>query len=167
MLSFILIKLNEEKAIYEFHPNASAEYGIIELDRKSNVAIVKEPLQGSEWHTVHALNKLEEYGSLKSFPKEERYALTSQLQRASTSVMFNIAEGFGRYSSKERIHFLDIANGSLMEVSSQIELAETYHYITTIQREEFDSQILSTVKQLVGLRKALLQSSNPSSPISK
>ena len=100
---------------------------------------------------------------LKSFPKEERYALTSQLQRASTSVMFNIAEGFGRYSSKERIHFLDIANGSLMEVSSQIDLAEAYHYISTTQREEFDSQILSIVKQLAGLRRSLLQSSNPSS----
>ena len=105
--------------------------------------------------------------ALKSFPKEERYALTNQLQRASTSVMFNIAEGFGRYGSKERIHFLDIANGSLMEVSSQIELAEAYHYISTTQREEFDNQILSIVKQLAGLRKALLQSSNPSSPISK
>ena len=101
--------------------------------------------------------------ALKSFPKEERYALTNQLQRASTSVMFNIAEGFGRDSSKERIHFLDIANGSLMEVSSQIELAEAYHYISTTQREEFDSQILSIVKQLAGLRKALLQSANPSS----
>ena len=100
---------------------------------------------------------------LKSFPKEERYALTSQLQRASTSVMFNIAEGFGRYSSKERIHFIDIANGSLMEVSSQIELAEAYHYISTTQREDFDNQILSIVKQLAGLRKALLQSANPSS----
>ena len=101
--------------------------------------------------------------ALKSFPKEERYALTNQLQRASTSVMFNIAEGFGRYGSKERIHFLDIANGSLMEVSSQIELAEAYHYISTTQREQFDSQILSIVKQLAGLRKALLQSANPSS----
>ena len=100
---------------------------------------------------------------LKSFPKEERYALTSQLQRASTSVMFNIAEGFGRYSSKERTYFLDIANGSLMEVSSQIELAEAYHYISTTQREEFDNQILSIVKQLAGLRKVLLQSANPSS----
>ena len=101
--------------------------------------------------------------ALKSFPKEERYALTNQLQRASISVMFNIAEGFGRYGSKERIHFLDIANGSLMEVSSQIELAEAYHYISTTQREEFDSQILSIVKQLAGLRRSLLQSSNPSS----
>jgi len=100
---------------------------------------------------------------LKSFPKEERYALTSQLQRASTSVMFNIAEGFGRYSSKERTYFLDIANGSLMEVSSQIELAEAYHYISTTQREEFDNQILSIVKQLAGLRRSLLQSPNPSS----
>ena len=44
--------------------------------------------------------------ALKSFPKEERYALTSQLQRASTSVMFNIAEGFGRYSSKEITHMI-------------------------------------------------------------
>ena len=103
--------------------------------------------------------------ALKSFPKEERYALTSQLQRASTSVMFNIAEGFGRYSSKERIHFLDIANGSLMEASSQIDLAEAYHYISTTQREEFDSQILSIVKQLAGLRKALSQSYNPPHPL--
>ena len=101
--------------------------------------------------------------ALKSFPKEERYALINQLQRASTSVMFNIAEGFGRYGSKERIHFLDIANGSLMEVSSQIELAEAYHYISATQREEFDSQILSIIKQLAGLRRSLLQSSNPSS----
>lgn len=73
MLSLILKKLNEEKAIYEFHPNAdaNAEYGMVELDRKSNVATVKEHLQGGEWYTVHALNKLEEYGSLNSFPKEE------------------------------------------------------------------------------------------------
>ena len=71
MLSLISIKLNEEKAIYEFHPNASAGYGIIELDRKSNVAIVKEPLQGSEWHTVHALNKLEEYGASNLFPNND------------------------------------------------------------------------------------------------
>ena len=71
MLSLILIKLNEEKAIYEFHPNDSAGYGIIELDRKSNVAIVKEPLQGSEWHTVHALNKLEEYGASNLFPNND------------------------------------------------------------------------------------------------
>ena len=71
MLSLVLKKLNEEKAIYEFHPNANAEHGMIELDRKTNIAIVTEHLQGGEWHAVHALNKLEEYGSLNSFPKTE------------------------------------------------------------------------------------------------
>ena len=71
MLSLILIKLSEEKVIYEFHPNAHVAYGIVELDRKSNVATVKEPLQGHEWHTVHALNRLEEYGSLNLFPKTD------------------------------------------------------------------------------------------------
>ena len=92
MLSLILIKLNEEKAIYEFHPNASAEYGIIELDRKSNVAIVKEPLQGSELHTVHALNKLEEYGSLNSFPKEE--------------TLYDLAELFKVFGDSTRIKII-------------------------------------------------------------
>lgn len=71
MLSLVLKKLNEEKAIYEFHPNANAEHGMIELDRKTNVATVKELPQGGEWHAVHALNKLEEYGSLNSFPETE------------------------------------------------------------------------------------------------
>lgn len=71
MLSLVLKQLNEERAIYEFHPNADVAYGIVELDRKSNVAIVKEELKGSEWHTVHALNKLEEYGTLNLFPKTD------------------------------------------------------------------------------------------------
>ena len=66
----------------------------------------------------------------KTFPVEERYALSNQLRRASTSIMFNIAEGFGRYSVNERLHFLEIANGSLMETSSELELAESYQYIT-------------------------------------
>ena len=42
MLSLVLKQLNEEKAIYEFHPNADVAYGIVELDRKSKVAIVKK-----------------------------------------------------------------------------------------------------------------------------
>lgn len=71
MLSLVLKQLNEERVIYEFHPNADIVYGIVELDRKSNVATVKEPLQGSEWHTVHALNKLEEYGASNLFPNKD------------------------------------------------------------------------------------------------
>ena len=71
MLSLKLKKINEEKAIYEFYPNADAAFGTVELDRKSNVATIKEQIRGGEWYAVHALNKLEEYGSLNSFPEVE------------------------------------------------------------------------------------------------
>lgn len=94
---------------------------------------------------------------LKKFPVEERFALCNQLRRASTSVMFNIAEGFGRYSANERVRFLDIANGSLMETSSELELAEAYGYISPEELLRFDEKILLMTKQLAGLRKSLLK----------
>ena len=59
------------------------------------------------------------YELLKKFPKEEQYALCDQLRRSVISVPSNIAEGMGRYSTKEQVHFLEIAFGSLMEVSAQ------------------------------------------------
>ena len=94
---------------------------------------------------------------IKKFPTDERFSLSSQLRRSSTSVMFNIAEGFGRYSVNERVRFLEIANGSLMETSSQLELAEAYQYISKNELQMFDEQILSIVKQLASLRKSLLK----------
>ena len=92
---------------------------------------------------------------LKSFPSEERFALTAQLRRASTSVMFNIAEAFGRYTNKDRIRFLDIANGSLMESSSELELAEAYGFISADSLNIFDDKIITIVKQLAKLRSTL------------
>lgn len=94
---------------------------------------------------------------IKKFPAEERFALTSQLRRASASVMFNIAEGFGRYSTNERIRFLEIANGSLMETSSQLELAEAYHYISADELAVVDEKIVSIVRQLAALRKSMVK----------
>ena len=71
------------------------------------------------------------YKLLKKFPAEERYAMSDQLRRASVSITSNIAEGINRYSIKEKSHFIEMAYGSLMEVSSQIEIAEDIGYITT------------------------------------
>ena len=51
-----------------------------------------------------------------SFPKEERYALGDQVRRAATSITANLAEGSGRQSVKEKIHFVEIAFGSMTEV---------------------------------------------------
>ena len=63
------------------------------------------------------------YTLTKRFPGDELYGLISQLKRAAVSVPSNIAEGQGRFSTGEFVHFLGIANGSLREVETQVHLA--------------------------------------------
>ncbi|MBQ0908111.1 four helix bundle protein [Flavobacterium sp. F-328] len=69
------------------------------------------------------------YKSNKKFPKEEIFALTSQIRRSSVSIPSNIAEGFGRESSKEYLRFLNIAIGSLFELQTQLEIAKNIDYL--------------------------------------
>lgn len=105
------------------------------------------------------------YKILSDFPREEQFALSSQIRRAAVSILSNIAEGFGRYSNKERLYFLGNANGSAMEVSAQIEIAETLGFIDKDTKERVDNQILTIVRQLAGLRKRIETSeSNPPTP---
>ena len=81
------------------------------------------------------------YKLLKKFPVEERYAMCDQLRRASVSITSNIAEGVNRYSVKDKSHFIEVAFGSLMEVSSQFEIAEELGYITTEDRMSMDELV--------------------------
>jgi len=81
------------------------------------------------------------YKLLKKFPAEERFAMCDQLRRASISVTSNIAEGVNRFSVKDKAHFIEIAYGSLMEVSSQMEVAEELGYITADDRLSLHSTL--------------------------
>jgi len=91
------------------------------------------------------------YKLLKKFPAEERYAMCDQLRRASVSVTSNIAEGVNRFSVKDKSHFIEIAYDSLMEVSSQFEIAEDLGYITTDDRMSMDLLIEEDARLLSGL----------------
>lgn len=106
---------------------------------------------------------IEIYKILEFFPKEEQYALCSQLRRAAVSIASNIAEGFGRYSEKERLYFLNNANGSLMEVSCQLDIAEALGYIDNDTKEKIDNDLLVITKQLASLRNKI--SCNTPTPI--
>ena len=91
------------------------------------------------------------YKLLKKFPPEERFAMCDQLRRASISITSNIAEGVNRFSVKEKSHFIELAYGSLMEVSSQFEIAEELDYITSDDRLNMDQLIEEDARLLSGL----------------
>lgn len=71
------------------------------------------------------------YVLIRTFPKEEQYALTSQIRRCVISISSNIAEGCGRQTAKETIHFLHISRGSLYELETQLILADDLDYVNT------------------------------------
>ncbi len=100
------------------------------------------------------------YKLLKKFPPEERWAMCDQLRRASVSITSNIAEGVNRYSVKEKTHFLEIAFGSLMEVSSLFEIAEELDYITADDLMSMDDLIREDARLLSGLQNSYQSSSN-------
>ena len=70
------------------------------------------------------------YRIQQKFPKEEMFALGDQIRRAATSITSNIAEGSGRNSPKEKIRFIEIAFGSMMECFSQLQNAQDLGYIS-------------------------------------
>ena len=103
----------------------------------------------------------EVYALMDKFPKYELYALEDQLRRAVTSVPSNIAEGAGRFSIKEKIHFIEIAYGSLTETLCQLDIAHDLGYISdeefTNERERID--VIG--KQLSGLRSSFYKQLEP------
>lgn len=101
---------------------------------------------------------LQIYAVIKILPQEERYALADQLRRAVISVPSNIVEGMNRISDKEKVHFLEIAYASLMEVYCQIDIATDLGYIDTEKNKELEQSINKVSKLISGLRRSTLNS---------
>jgi len=91
---------------------------------------------------------IEIYTITKSFPTEEKYTLVSQLRRSAISIPSNIAEGWGRGSTKEYIHFLLISRASLMELETQIIISSKLNYITEQQHNCLEEKIKSILMML-------------------
>ena len=102
------------------------------------------------WQKAKELT-IEVYKLLKKFPADERYELCSQIRRAAVSVPSNIAEGSGRVSVKEKIHFLEIAYGSLTEVYCQLLIAVDLGYITTDDVEGVRNLFFDVSRLVAGL----------------
>ncbi|HSK72251.1 MAG TPA: four helix bundle protein [Pyrinomonadaceae bacterium] len=98
---------------------------------------------------------VEIYRITKNFPKDELYALTSQIRRCSASIAANIAEGQGRRLSGEFNQFLGNARGSLLELDTHIELAFRVGYINEKQHNNLQEKINEVGRILNGLMRSI------------
>jgi len=106
------------------------------------------------------------YHTLRGFPKEELYGLTSQMKRASVSVASNIAEGNQRRSSKDKIRFFNIAQGSLVELDCQLDIALELGFIEKGNYGKILEMINKTGFLLTRLIQSEIGKNNPTNPTS-
>ena len=106
------------------------------------------------WKLGHSFT-LEIYSLTKKFPKDERYGLTSQIRRASSSIPTNISEGCGRESDSEFNRFLTIALGSATESEYLIILSKELNYINLTSFEKLNSEINIIKQKIYSLKQKL------------
>ena len=105
------------------------------------------------WQKAKAL-AVQAYKATEQFPKAETYGLTSQIRRAAVSIASNIAEGQGRLTPGEFLHFLGQARGSLLELDTQVAIALDLTYLKPDRQEILDREIY----QVLGLLNRLIES---------
>jgi four helix bundle protein len=91
------------------------------------------------------------YRVSEKFPKEERFGLTSQIRRAAVSVSANIAEGAGRESPKEFIHFLSNAQGSASELATELLIAHRLGFLGEKDYCELNVELDNVGRMIFGL----------------
>ena len=94
---------------------------------------------------------IEIYKASEEFPSQEIYGITNQVRRAAVSIPSNIAEGAARQTKKEFTNFLHIAQGSLSELDTQIEIASRLGYLDVTSRKGLDEKMEPVDKMITGL----------------
>jgi len=90
-----------------------------------------------------------------AFPQDERFGLTSQVRRCAVSIPSNIAEGTGRKSDKEFLHFLSLASGSIYELETQLLLCIDLGYAQSVKLNDCFMLISALQKMLYKFQEQL------------
>jgi four helix bundle protein len=101
------------------------------------------------------------YRTTGNFPKEELYGLTSQMRRAAVSIPSNIAEGQARNTTRDFLHFLAVAYGSLKEIETQVLIAERLGYISDHQSITLVQRTTEVARLISGLANSLRKRNSP------
>lgn len=91
------------------------------------------------------------YRLIENFPTTQQYLISAQMLRSASSIPANIAEGFGRYTIKEKIRFLYISRGSSEETKYHLMLAKDLKLISNDKYQELYTELTEIVKMLNGL----------------
>jgi four helix bundle protein len=106
------------------------------------------------WQEARKLNHAV-YCLTKKFPRDEMFAMTSQIRRAAVSVSANIAEGSGRNSDRDFARFLEQSYGSLMEVAAILYLALDEKYLTDAEADPLFADLEKLAKRIAALNRSL------------
>lgn len=106
------------------------------------------------WQEARKINQVI-YRLTRKFPRQEMFAMTSQIRRASISVSSNIAEGSGRNSDKDFAHFLEQSYGFLMEVASVFFLGLDEGYVTETDLDPLFDDLERLAKRIASLNRSL------------
>ncbi len=101
------------------------------------------------WQSAHSLC-LKIYETSSNFPMSESLGLTAQIRRASVSVSSNIAEGYGRATTKDQEHFYQLASGSMHQLKNHLHIAAGLNYITHQEHSDISELADQTHKLLNG-----------------
>jgi four helix bundle protein len=106
------------------------------------------------WQKGHQIVLLV-YELTSAFPDSERYGLACQMRRAAVSITSNIAEGFGRQTSKDKARFYLQSRGSCYEVQSQVYIARDVGYLTKEDSAKLEKSLSKVIRELNKIVKTL------------